>query len=59
MLGILYSVLMNGMVRPPDDGVHSFWGRLHGGLQVVGGEGDVPHAVVALQGVGDVLVTLH
>ena len=22
MLGILYSVLMNGMVRPPNDGVH-------------------------------------
>ena len=46
-------------LHPPDDGIDPLGRGLHGGLQVPGGEGDVAHAVVALQGVRDVLVALQ
>ena len=46
-------------LHPPDDCIDPLWAGLHGRLQVVGGEGDVTHASVALQRIRDVLVTLR
>ena len=45
-------------LHPPDDCIDPLRAGLHGRLQVVGGEGDVTHASVALQRIRDVLVTL-
>ena len=46
-------------LHPPDDCIDPLRAGLHGRLQVVGGEGYVTHASVALQRIRDVLVTLH
>ena len=46
-------------LHPPDDCIDPLRAGLHGRLQVIGGEGDVTHASVALQRIRDVLVTLH
>ena len=45
-------------LHPPDDCIDPLRAGLHGRLEVVGGEGDVTHASVALQRIRDVLVTL-
>ena len=44
---------------PAHDGVDPVRRGLHGGLEVVGGEGYVLHGVVGLQRVGDVLITCN
>ena len=41
-------VSLEGILHPPDDGVDAVRGGLHGGLEVVGGEGDVLHGEVGL-----------
>ena len=50
-------VPLEAVLHPPDDGVHPLGRGLHRRLEVEGGEGDVLHGEVWLQGVGDVLVT--
>ena len=45
-------------LHPPNDCIDSLRTCFHSRLKIVGGEGDVAHAPVALERVGDVLVAL-
>ena len=49
-------VSLKGVLHPPDDGVHPVRGGLDGGLEVVGGEGNVFHGEVGLKCIGNVLI---
>ena len=50
---------LKSVLHPPDDDVHSVRGRLDGGLQVEGWEGNVLHGEVCLQGIRDILVACN